>query len=193
MLSEIRWPGRDSLDEGLDVRTLEMDPSGYAAMELLSRPDVMGHLADWRAGEALGMRMKASIMTELGAGGDHGAAGRPHVVRARRRCDGAVLAELLRCTGLAVQPASPVFLYAVDEADLLALSGERYLDEMHQLHAAVQRLLGNRGRGDAPSWCCGCSRRRPPSVHSIRLPLPHVLSRDPGSSEPTVPHSVDNW
>ena len=28
MLSELRWPGRDSLEEGLDVRTLEMDPAG---------------------------------------------------------------------------------------------------------------------------------------------------------------------
>jgi len=35
MLSEIRWPGRDVLDEGLDVRTLELDPGGYAALDIL--------------------------------------------------------------------------------------------------------------------------------------------------------------
>jgi hypothetical protein len=35
MLGELRWPGRDSIEEGMDVRTLEMDPSGYAALELL--------------------------------------------------------------------------------------------------------------------------------------------------------------
>ena len=61
--SEIRWPGRDALDEGLDVRTLELDPGGYAALEILGRSDVMGHLSDWRAGSALGMRMQASVMT----------------------------------------------------------------------------------------------------------------------------------
>jgi len=29
MLDELRWPGRDQLDEGLDVRTLELDAVGW--------------------------------------------------------------------------------------------------------------------------------------------------------------------
>ncbi len=38
-------------------------PVGTPRWKLLSRPDVMGHLSDWRAGSALGLRMQASIMT----------------------------------------------------------------------------------------------------------------------------------
>jgi nitroreductase len=191
MLSEIRWPGRDALDEGLDIRTLEMDPGGYAALDLLSRPDVMGHLADWRAGEALGMRMKASIMTSS-------ALAVVTVPRAEPmwyvRGGAAMERFWLNCEmhGLAVQPASPVFLYAVDEADLLTLSGERYLDEMHQLFVRFNDFWGI-GDGETPIMVFRVFQAPPPSVHSIRLPLAHVLSRDPGSAEPTVPLSVDNW
>jgi hypothetical protein len=191
MLSEIRWPGRDALDEGLDIRTLEMDPGGYAALDLLSRPDVMGHLADWRAGEALGMRMKASIMTSS-------ALAIVTVPRAEPmwyvRGGAAMERFWLSCEmhGLAVQPASPVFLYAVDEADLLTLSGERYLDEMHQLFERFNDFWGI-GDGETPIMVFRVFQAPPPSVHSIRLPLAHVLSRDPSSSEPTVPLSVDNW
>jgi hypothetical protein len=94
--------------------------------------------------------------------------------------------------GLAVQPASPVFLYAADEADLLTLSGERYLDEMHQLHERFNDYWGI-GDGETAVMVFRVFQAPPPSVHSIRLPLAHVLSRDPGSSEPTVPLSVDNW
>ena len=43
MVGELRFPGRDSLSEGLDVRTLELSPPEVAALELLRRPDVMEH------------------------------------------------------------------------------------------------------------------------------------------------------
>jgi len=40
MLSEIRWPVATSWMR-LDVRTLELDPGGYAALDILGRADVM--------------------------------------------------------------------------------------------------------------------------------------------------------
>ena len=176
MLSEVKWPGRDSLEEGLDVRTLEMDASGYAAMELLARPDVMGHLADWRAGQALGMRMRASIMTSS-------ALAIVTVPRADAmwyvRGGAAMERFWLSCerAGLAVQPASPVFLYAVDESDLVELAGERYLDEMHQLTERFSDFWGM-GDGESAIMVFRIFQAPPPSVHSIRLPMEHVLSRE---------------
>ena len=190
MLSEVKWPGRDSLDEGLDVRTLEMDPGGYAALDLLSRPDVMVHLADWRAGQALGMRMKASIMTSSALA----------VVTVPRadptwyvRGGAAMERFWLSCEmhGLAVQPSSPVFMYAVDESDLVKLSGERYFDEMYQLFDRFNEFWGL-GDGETAVMVFRVFQSPPPSVHSIRLPLAHVLSREPDSVGPTVPLAVEN-
>ena len=190
MLSEVKWPGRDSLEEGLDIRTLEMDPGGYAAMELLSRPDVMGHLADWRAGSALGMRMKASIMTSSALA----------VVTVPRadptwyvRGGAAMERFWLTCDmhGLAVQPTSPVFLYAVDESDLHQLSGERYFDEMYHLFERFNEFWGI-GDGETPVMVFRVFHAPPPTVHSIRLPLAHLLSRESDLSSPGMDVSVEN-
>jgi nitroreductase len=179
MLSEIRWPGRDSLEEGLDVRTLEMDPGGYAALELLGRPDVMSHLADWRAGGVLGMRTAASIMMSSGLA----AVTVPRADPTWYVRGGAAMERFwltAEMFGLSVQPASPVFLYAVDEADLLELSGDRYLDEMHRLHENFNEFWGL-SDGETPIMVFRVFHAPPPSVHSVRLPLSDVLSRDHSS------------
>jgi hypothetical protein len=185
MLSELRWPGRDSLEEGLDVRTLEMDAGGYAAMELLSRPDVMGHLSDWRAGQALGLRTRATV------GSSSGLAlitvPRPDPTWYVR--GGAAMERFwLSCElhGLAIQPASPVFLFAVDEADLLHLVGERHLEEVFQLSQQFNEFW-NLGDGETAIMLLRVLHAPPPSVHSVRLPLDHVLSREgDGSVSPAT-------
>jgi hypothetical protein len=187
MLSEIKWPGRDSLEEGLDVRTLELDPGGYAVMDLIARSDVMENLADWRAGQALGMRMRASILTSSALA----------IVTVPRadpmwyvRGGAAMERFWLMCEqmGLAVQPASPVFLYAVDEGDLRELSGERYLDEMHQLSVRFNDFW-SLGDGETAIMVFRLFQAPPPSVHSIRLPMAHVLSSEKAGPEvvPTPP------
>ena len=190
MLSEIRWPGRDSLEEGLDVRTLEMDPGGYAAMEILSRPDVMGHLADWRAGSALGMRTQVSVMTSSALA----IVTVPHSDPMWYVRGGAAMERFWLAAeqhGLAVQPASPVFLYAVDEDDLRELAGERYLDETHVLYERFNDFWGI-GDGETAIMVFRVFQAPPPSVHSVRLPLSHVLSRHPDSMAPIVPFPVQN-
>src|SRR6185437_12959622 len=53
MISEVRWPGDASPDTGIDVRSLELDAGGLAVLDILRRPDVMRHLAQWNAGTAL--------------------------------------------------------------------------------------------------------------------------------------------
>ena len=146
------WPGRDSLEEGLDVRTLEMDSSGYAAMELLGRSDVMAHLAGLAGRvESSGMRTQASVMTSS-------ALAMITVPRADPTWylrGGAAMERFwlgAEMHGLAVQPASPVFIYAVDEVDMQNLAGERYLDEMPTPCRSVSMSSGAWATGRPPSW-----------------------------------------
>jgi molybdopterin/thiamine biosynthesis adenylyltransferase/nitroreductase len=189
MASEIRWPGRDSLDEGLDVRTLELDPGGYAALDILARADVMAHLSDWRAGTALGMRMQASVMTSS-------ALAMITVPRADPMWylrGGSAMERfwlLAEMHGLAVQPASPVFLYAVDESDMRQMAGERYLDEMHNLSERFHQFWGL-SDGETAIMVFRVFQAPPPTVHSVRLPLSHVLSRETDTISPIEPFTVE--
>ena len=176
MLQELRWPGYDSLEEGLDVRTLEMDPMGLAALDLLKRPDVMGHLAEWRAGQVLGLRTQAVVSASSAVAAITVPRADPTwYVRAGAAIERFWLqAELL---GLAVQPVAPVFLYANDEDDLRALGGERYLDEMYGLYERF-RGLWDLADGETLTMVLRVFQAPPPTVHSVRLPLSEVLSRE---------------
>jgi hypothetical protein len=93
--------------------------------------------------------------------------------------------------GLAVQPTSPVFLYAVGESDLRQLSGERYLDESYQLFERFNEFWGI-SDGETAVMVFRIFQAPPPSVHSIRLPLAHVLSRESDPTEPVRVVSVEN-
>jgi molybdopterin/thiamine biosynthesis adenylyltransferase/nitroreductase len=182
MMGELRWPGRDSLEEGLDVRTLEMDPGSLAAAELLARSDVMGHLADWRGGRALGMRTRAAVMSSSGL-----------AVITIPRADPTwymrggsamerfwLVAEHL---GLAVQPVAPLFLYATTENDLIVLGGERHRDELFRLSEQFNGIW-DFDEGETMVMVMRVFHAPPPSTRSLRLPLAHVLSRDFDSVEP---------
>jgi hypothetical protein len=167
-----------------------MDPGGYAALELLSRPDVMGHLADWRAGSALGLRMQASIMTSSAL-----------AIITVPRADpmwylrGGAAMERFWLTaemhGLALQPASPVFLYAVGETDMREMAGERYLDEMFALSERFNDFWGLTD-GETAVMVFRVFHAPPPSVHSVRLPLSHVLSRESETLSPIEPFPLQN-
>ena len=54
MTSELRWPGDESPDSGIDVRSLELEPAELVTLDILRKPDVMAHAGDWDAGAALG-------------------------------------------------------------------------------------------------------------------------------------------
>lgn len=93
--------------------------------------------------------------------------------------------------GLAIQPASPVFLYAVDEADLVQMAGERYLDEMNSLSEQFHDFWGL-SDGETAVMVFRIFQAPPPSVHSIRLPLSHVLSREAHTISAIEPFSIEN-
>jgi hypothetical protein len=138
MVSELRWPGDPCPDTGIDVRSLELDPRDLAVLDILRRPDVMAHLAQWNAGTALGedtrRRVVASsavavISVPGGALTDYargGSAAEAVWITAQQR-------------GLAVQPISPV-LYARDVQDLTELS-TAFANELGDLQKEFQQLV----------------------------------------------------
>jgi molybdopterin/thiamine biosynthesis adenylyltransferase/nitroreductase len=184
MIGELRWPGRDSLEEGLDIRTLELSPPEQSALELMCRSDVMAHLAEWRAGQALGGRTLATV-------GSSSALAVVTVPRADPvwyvRGGSAVERFWLTAEfhGLAVQPISPVFIYADDEKDYLRLGGERHLDALLGLSQQFDNLW-DLGDGERVALLFRVTHAAPPSVRSARLPLADLLSREHNSLSATA-------
>ena len=140
MISELRWPGDPDPDTGIDVHSLELDTGELAMLDILRREDVMAQLAQWDAGSALGEptrdRILASsalaVISAPGAGLRDYAGGGEAVelvwILAQRR-------------GLAVQPVSPVFLYANNQAELDELSPQ-FADHLAQLQHDFRTLAG---------------------------------------------------
>jgi hypothetical protein len=139
MICELRWPGDPCPDTGIDVGSLELDPGDLALLDVLRRPDVMAHLSEWNAGTALGedtwRRVSASsalavisvaggTLTDYARGGS---AAEAVWIAAQQR-------------GLAVQPVSPVFLYAHDVEDLTGLATP-FTDELRKLQLEFRRLV----------------------------------------------------
>lgn len=140
MIAELRWPGDPDPDAGIDVHSLGLGDGGLVMLELLRRPEVMAQLADWNAGEALGDDMRgrvhassalAIVTVTGGALRDYAAGGSAAEavwVHAQQR-------------GLAVQPISPVWLFAHDTADLTKLSA-RFAGELGILQRQFVDLAG---------------------------------------------------
>lgn len=175
MISELRWPGDPDFDAGIDVRSLEMDPGDLAVLDLLRRPEVMAHLADWEAGGALGEdthdRVLAScalaVVTVAGSSLRDYAAGGEAVEAVW------IAAQTL---GLGVQPVSPVFLYARSDDELRKLSPQ-FAGELAGLASDFARLAGT-GPDDAIALILRLAVTGPASVRSRRsLDRVRALSR----------------
>ena len=181
MMHEVRWPGRDSLEEGLDVRTLEMDPGSLGMMQLLGRADVMDNLREWRAGKVLGLRTQAAVNSSSGL-----------MVVTVPRAEaqwyvraGAAMERLWLLgerMGLAMQPVSPLYLFATNEEELVELGGERRFNELSE-HSERFREVWDIADTEALGMVFRVFQADAPSVHSIRLPLEHSLSRQFDTSD----------
>ncbi len=172
MMGELRWPGLDSLDVGLDVRTLELDAADMAKLAVARRADVMGHLAEWGGGRALGEvtreRVRSSSALAVVT------VDRPDPASFVR--GGSAVERLwvaVERAGLAVQPVSPVFIYALDD-EYDALVGERHARELEML---ASRLWARLGVGERfVALVMRISHAPKPSCRSRRMPLQRVLS-----------------
>ena len=121
MISEVRFPGDPDQDSGIDVTSLELPPADLVKLDVLRRSDVMARLGEWGLGAALGSDTRDRVLASscLAVVSTTGAALTDYA-----RAGGAVEAVwvVAQKHGLAVQPVSPVFLYAHDDTDLETLS-----------------------------------------------------------------------
>lgn len=142
MISELRWPGDEPADTGIDVRSLELDPADLAILDVLRREDVMAELAQWNAGVALGDDVRKRVRGSSAVA----------VITVRGHeltdfaCGGSaveavwVVAQRL---GLAVQPISPVFLHALFPGELVELSPS-FGTALQSLQADFRELAGTK-------------------------------------------------
>jgi molybdopterin/thiamine biosynthesis adenylyltransferase len=140
MIAELRWPGDPLPDTGIDVRSLELEPDDLAVVDIVRRADVMENLARWNAGSALGegthkqvaaSSAMAVISVTGGSLSDYargGSAAEATWITAQQN-------------GLAVQPMSPIFLYARGFRDLAEVS-TAFADELSELQEEFQQLVG---------------------------------------------------
>jgi hypothetical protein len=150
-----------------------------ASLAIARRPEVMAHLSDWDAGHALGLSTRTAVRSSSALAVVTIAGTRPaDYVRG-----GSAVERLwldAERSGLAVQPVTPVFLYATEDSDFVDLVGAR----APALHALSERFRQAAGAEDAEQLALvlRLSHAPPPSVRSLRLPLDQVLVR---STTPT--------
>ncbi|MGV0814164.1 Rv1355c family protein [Mycolicibacterium boenickei] len=165
MMSELRWPGDPDPDTGIDVTTLGLDPADMVVLDILRRPEVMAKLSDWNAGSALGddtyERVTSSSALAVVS------------VRGRRLTDYALAGSAVEAVwvgaqqhGLAVQPVSPVFLYAHDDRDREELA-PGHTDALRDLQYAFRRLTST-GRDESQALVLRLSYAPRPTVRSRR-------------------------
>ncbi|MGS0688041.1 Rv1355c family protein [Nakamurella sp. GG22] len=178
MMAELRWPGIDRLDTGIDVRTLGLDAAELAKLRVAGRSDVMDLLAVWGAGHALGDATRERITTcsavaVVTVGSDTGS----DYVRGGAAVERVWISATR--SNLGVQPLSPVFLYARDDTDRRGLSA-RFSVELADLQRRFEAILGLLP-GEAPALVLRLSHHAGSTARSARLPLARVLTGDPSS------------
>jgi nitroreductase len=175
LMSELRWPGHDALESGIDVRTLELDAAERAKLAVATRADVMAHLSAWDAGAALGeitherVVSSSALVAVTVTGTDPAAYVRGGAALER------VWLEAQRA-GLGVQPVSPVSIYALADADYVALVGAQRAPQLRALDQRLCRLLGL-GDGEQLVLLLRLSHASAASLPSGRQPLEEVLVR----------------
>ncbi|ROO85215.1 ThiF family protein [Actinocorallia herbida] len=142
MFAELRGP-QDDLETGLDLRTMELAPDELATLGVVGRPDVMARVHAFGGGAALGAytlgRIRASsALLAVCFGFDGPAPGLTDYVKAGAAVQ-RVWIEADR-HGLAVQPVSPVFLYAATPAEIAA-AAPAFAPELASLRDRFLTLL----------------------------------------------------
>ena len=138
LIAELRWPGDQPEDTGIDVLSLELDPSDQAVLQILRRSDVMAELARWDAGSALGDDVSARLRA-ASAVGVVTVRGSSLIDFARGGAAVEAVWILAQQQGLAVQPLSPAFLHAIHPEELVDMS-PTYATDLIRLQDDFRRL-----------------------------------------------------
>jgi hypothetical protein len=173
MISELRWPPGDSIETGIDVRTLELDAGDLAKLDVARRPDVMADLASWDGGRALGTVTRDRVRSSSALAVITVPTSRPSAYVA-----GGMAVQRLwlaaEASGLSVQPVSPVSVFAVDEEDFAGLVPAAYVIRLRSL-ARRLRSLSSMAEDEVLAFVLRLSHAGPPSTRSLRIPVDTVL------------------
>ncbi|GAY14275.1 Rv1355c family protein [Mycobacterium sp. shizuoka-1] len=168
MISEMRWPGDQPEDSGIDVRGLELDPGSLAVMEILRRSDVMSLLAEWDAGAALGDDVSdrvhaTSAVAVITTTGDQ------LIDYARGGSAAEAVWIVAQQHGLAVHPVSPVFLHAVHQHEIAEMS-PHFAPAISTLKSEFSALAGMRA-DESLVLILRMAHAGPASTRSRRRPI----------------------
>ncbi len=179
MFAELRWPG-DDLRTGMDLRTLGLAPDELAELDIARRADVMAQLRTWSGGDALGDgtrdRVRSSsavaVVTFPAPPMD-----RPEELVAYAHAGEAVQRVWIEAErhGLAVQPVSPVFLFARRPEELHRVSPE-FADTLTSLQGRFLKVLGVPGH-ETLAMVLRLGYAAGVTVRSRRLPVPGADTR----------------
>lgn len=139
MISELRWPDDADPNTGIDVRSLELDAGDLAMLDILRRTDIMAHLAEWNAGSALGDDIRNRLLASSALAAIT-VPGRDLRDYARGGAAVELVWIIAQRAELAVQPVSPVFLYAHTRTEFEELSLQ-FADELMQLERGFRSLV----------------------------------------------------
>jgi molybdopterin/thiamine biosynthesis adenylyltransferase/nitroreductase len=173
MFAELRWPFDPSPESGIDIRSLELPAADLAVLDVLRRPEVVAQLAQWDAGEVLGddTRDRVNAAAAVGVVSMRGFT-LPDYARAGSAIEAVWITAQRH--GLAVQPVSPVFLYAQDDRDIQELSPP-FRDELYRLQYNF-RELASTPPDEAQALVLRFTGAPRPSVRSRRRALRQHLS-----------------
>jgi len=165
MFSELRWPGDQCPDTGIDVRSFELGSGDLAVLDILRRSDVMAHLAQWNAGAALSADTRGRVLASSAIGVISVPGG---TLTDYAHGGSAVEAVWIAAqqSGLAVQPISPVFLYARN-TDELTESSMPFAAELRDLQQEFRQLV-RIPAGASPALVLRFGVAGPASVRSRR-------------------------
>ncbi|WP_067570085.1 Rv1355c family protein [Nocardia acidivorans] len=179
MFSELRWP-TDDLRAGLDLRTMELAPDELAKLDIGGRADVMDRIREWHGGVALGEYTRDRVLSASAVVAVTFAAppaGDSEELAAYAR-GGETLQRVwieAQRHGLAVQPVSPVFLYARQTGDLNTVSPE-FADTLTSLQGRFLDLLGV-PEHETVALVLRLSYAAEVTARSRRLPIPGAGTR----------------
>jgi hypothetical protein len=178
LIAELRWPGDEPAETGVEVRSLELDATSVAVLEILRRPDVMVELAAWNAGAVLGddIRQRVSTASALAVVTVAGSA-LPDFARGGAAAEAVWIHAQRR--GMAIQPISPVFLHAVHGHELRELSAP-FAQELVSLQSTFRQLAATKS-GESQVLVLKLAHAGSTSVRSRRRTLAQVSPAATGS------------
>ena len=174
LFSELRFPGRDRLDVGLDARTLEVGRVDLAMMRLLRASGAARAVLRRPVSAMMGKRGRDTVrassalvaVTMTGTRLVDALRGGEAVQRVWVEADRA---------GWAVHPVTPVSIYVTDPRELRELVPDRDVGAALRVHERLRGLL-DLDDDEHLALVMRVSKAPPPTVRSGRRPLAEALA-----------------